>query len=101
MGRVKLLMMAFHSIAPMLWLRIFFRGWSKKYLFLPRPTGQREHGSECNHKKRPQLLSVALQDSAIIQKLAGKFPVHGWGRLCDSTVLAAVGVMGAERTIIH
>jgi hypothetical protein len=84
----------------MVWLRFFFLGWSKKYQFLPRPTVQREHGSECHHKKRPQLLSAALQDSAIIQKIAGKFPVHVWGRLCDSPVLAAAGVMGAERAII-
>ncbi len=60
-----------------------------------------EHGSECHHKKQPQLLSAALQDSAIIQKISGKFPVHVWGQLCDSPVLAAAGVMGAERAIIH
>jgi hypothetical protein len=34
----------------MVWLR-FFCGWSKKYQFLPRPTGKREHGSEYNHEK--------------------------------------------------
>jgi hypothetical protein len=63
----------------MVWLRFFFLGWSKKYQFLTRPTGQREHGSGCNHKKWPQLLRVALQDNAIIQKIAGKFPVHVLG----------------------
>jgi hypothetical protein len=62
----------------MVWLR-FFVWWGQKSQFLPRPTGQREHGSECNHEKRPQLLRVALQDSAIIQNIAGKFPVHVWG----------------------
>jgi hypothetical protein len=46
------------------------------------------------------LLSAALQDSAIIQKIAEKFPVHVWGRLCNSPVLAAAGMMGAERAII-
>ncbi len=50
---------------------------SSKYQFLPRPTGQREHGSDSNHKKRPQLLSTALQDSAIIQKIAGIFSNGG------------------------
>ena len=48
MGRVKLLMTAFHSIAPLCLAEVFFCGWSKKYQFLPRPTGQREHGSECH-----------------------------------------------------
>jgi hypothetical protein len=57
----------------------FFCGWSKKCLFLHRPTGQREHGSECHHKKQPQLLNAALHDNAIIKKIAGKFPVHIWG----------------------
>ena len=84
----------------MVWLR-FFCGWMKKYQFLPRPTGQREHGSEYNHEKRPQLLIAALQDNAIAQKIAGKFPIHVLGRLCDSPVLAAAGVMGVGRTIIH
>ena len=31
-------------------------------------------GSEYNQEKQPQLLSVALQDSAIIQKIAGSSP---------------------------
>jgi hypothetical protein len=78
MGRVKLLVMAFHPWHHGL-AEGFFCGWSKKYQFLPRSSGQRGHGSECNHEKRPQLPSRALKDNAIIKKIAGKFPVHVWG----------------------
>jgi hypothetical protein len=65
MGRVKLVKMAFTPSHYGL-DEVFLCGWRKKYQILPRPTGQREHGSECHLKKRPQLLSTALQDSAII-----------------------------------
>jgi hypothetical protein len=47
------------------------------------------------------LLIAALQDNAIAQKIAGKFPVHVLGQLFDSSALAAAGVMGVEQTIIH
>ncbi len=57
----------------------FFCGWSKKYQFLPKLKGQREYGSECNHKKLLQLLSAAVQDSAIMHKITEKFPVLVWG----------------------
>jgi len=47
------------------------------------------------------LLIAALQDNAIAQKIAEKFPIHVLGRLCGSPVLAAAGVMGVGQTIIH
>ena len=63
----------------MVWLRFFL--WLEQKVPVPTQTstGQREHGSECNHEKQLQLLSSALQDSAIILKIAGQFPVYVWG----------------------
>jgi hypothetical protein len=86
------------SLHPiMVWQRIFL--WMEQKESVPTQTyrAKRTWFRIQPQKTRPQLLGAV----ALIQKIAGKFPVHVWGRLCNPPILAAAGAKGAEQTIIH